>query len=113
MGETDLGTEPNAKDLTARILKLDDKSYVAVCKFLFPTSDVYKIHDQHDILVAVDRFIEDEYRAKILTDILDKHDAEMNSVGLDSDYAITEEELKEKAAPGSRRMGKSQQSKFH
>ena len=98
----DLGTENSTKELTDKIMKLDDKNYVEVCHLLFPAAIVYKPHDKNDIFLAVSGLNYEKF--KDVKNRLDHLDA-----------SITEEkdeELKEKAPPGMEKWVKANKSKF-
>jgi hypothetical protein len=110
----DLGTENSTKELTDKIMKLDDKNYVEVCHLLFPAAIVYKPHDKNDIFLAVSGL--DYEKFKDVKNRLDHLDASITEEkDDDSDGEDSEEkdaELKEKAPPGMEKWVKANKSKF-
>jgi len=105
LDEADFDAKMTAKDITDRILKLDDKNYVEACKLIYEPKNVYKPHDKIDIFLAVERHPVE------VKNFLDNYDAELNKIGMES-VDSDEEALTEKAPPDQEAWVKANKAKF-
>ena len=100
-----------AKMLTDKVVKMDDKQYIDACKILFPASDVYKMHDKGDILVAI--LNSDKADLMDLKELIRMHETALSKIGMESEETDEDDDvINEKAAPGQEAWIKSNKDKF-